>query len=465
MKVYNTLTRKKEEFVPINEGKVKMYVCGPTVYDYIHIGNARPIVVFDTVRKYLVHKGYEVEYVQNFTDIDDKIINRANEQGVKSSEVSEKFIDEVKKDMEGLSVTPATKNPKVTEEVPEIVDMIQTLIDNGHAYEVEGAVYFDSKSFDGYGKLSKRKVEDLLSGARVDIDDLKKSPVDFILWKPAKVNEPYWESPWSNGRPGWHIECSVMAKKYLGDKIDIHAGGEDLIFPHHENEIAQSECANGKEFAKYWLHNGFINIDNQKMSKSLGNFFTLREIVEKYSYNEVRFFLLSGHYRSPINFSSELMESSKKGLDRIENTINQLMFMIEQNNDDSISSDVNKMIETSRNTFYERMDDDFNTADAISTLYELVKYANIKMKENATQGELNLILDEIKLYNSVLGLNFQKEDELLISEDEILEFIEQRTVAKKDKNFAKADEIRDLLLSKNIVLEDTRAGVKWSVKK
>ena len=317
MKLYNTLTRKKEEFVPLEEGKVKMYVCGPTVYDYIHIGNARPYVIFDTIRRYMEYKGYEVKYVQNFTDVDDKIINKAIKEGVESTVISERYIAEAKKDAEGLNVEPATYNPKVTEEMPEIIEMIKTLIEKGHAYEVNGSVFYDTKSFPDYGKLSGKNIDDLEAGARIEVDTTKKSPMDFVLWKPKKPGEPAWQSPWGEGRPGWHIECSVMAKKYLGDTIDIHAGGEDLIFPHHENEIAQSEAANGVQFAKYWLHNGFINVDNKKMSKSLGNFFTLRDIVETIPYDVVRFFILNGHYRSPINFSRELMEAAGNGLDRI----------------------------------------------------------------------------------------------------------------------------------------------------
>ena len=327
MKLYNTLTRKKEEFVPLEEGKVKMYVCGPTVYDYIHIGNARPYVIFDTIRRYMEYKGYEVKYVQNFTDVDDKIINKAIKEGVESTVISERYIAEAKKDAEGLNVEPATYNPKVTEEMPEIIEMIKTLIEKGHAYEVNGSVFYDTKSFPDYGKLSGKNIDDLEAGARIEVDTTKKSPMDFVLWKPKKPGEPAWQSPWGEGRPGWHIECSVMAKKYLGDTIDIHAGGEDLIFPHHENEIAQSEAANGVQFAKYWLHNGFINVDNKKMSKSLGNFFTLRDIVETIPYDVVRFFILNGHYRSPINFSRELMEAAGNGLDRIKNSYKSLLFL------------------------------------------------------------------------------------------------------------------------------------------
>lgn len=464
MKVYNTLKRQKEEFVPLTENTVKMYVCGPTVYDFIHIGNARPIVVFDTVRKYLMHKGYNVEYVQNFTDVDDKIINRANDTGVTSLDISERFIEEVQTDMKNLNVLQATHNPKVTEEIEEIVEMVKVLIEKGYAYEVDGNVYFDAKKYNEYGKLSRRNIDDLLSGARVEINEDKKSAVDFVLWKKAKPLEPFWTSPWGNGRPGWHIECSVMAKKYLGDSIDIHAGGEDLIFPHHENEIAQSECANDAIFAKYWLHNGFINIDNQKMSKSKGNFFTIRDIVKDYEYMEVRLFLLSGHYRSPINFSEELMQSTRKSLERIRNGVDQLTFYIQSANDGDVDTDIKKSVEEMRAKFYERMDDDFNTADAISLVFELIKLSNIELKNNISKQSAMLILDEISLYLDILGIIATKSIQAELTEDEINDLIEQRKEAKKAKDFAKADEIRQTLLDKNIVIEDTRAGTKWSVK-
>lgn len=464
MKVYNTLKRQKEEFIPLTEGTVKMYVCGPTVYDFIHIGNARPIVVFDTVRKYLMHRGYNVEYVQNFTDVDDKIINRANDTGVTSLDVSERFIKEVQTDMENLNVLQATHNPKVTEEIEEIVEMVKVLIEKGYAYEVGGNVYFDAKKYNEYGKLSRRNIDDLLSGARVEINEDKKSSVDFVLWKKAKPLEPFWSSPWGDGRPGWHIECSVMAKKYLGDSIDIHAGGEDLIFPHHENEIAQSECANDAIFAKYWLHNGFINIDNQKMSKSKGNFFTIRDIVKDYEYMEVRLFLLSGHYRSPINFSEELMQSTRKSLERIRNGVEQLTFYIQSANDGEVDANIKKNIDEMRVKFYDRMDDDFNTADAISLVFELIKLANTELKNNISKQSATLILDEISLYLDILGIIVTKNVQTEITEEEINSLIEQRKEAKKAKDFAKADEIRQTLLDKNIVIEDTRAGTKWSVK-
>ncbi len=464
MRVYNTITKQKEEFLPIEKNKIKMYVCGPTVYDYIHIGNARPIVVFDTVRRFFIHKGYDVNFVSNFTDIDDKIIKKANEEGVLASDISEKYIQEVKTDMEKLNVMPATKHPKVTEEVSEIIDMISDLISKGYAYEVNGSVFFDAVKYEKYGKLSKRNIDDLLSGARIEVNDEKKNSVDFILWKPAKEGEPFWASPWGNGRPGWHIECSVMAKKYLGTTIDIHAGGEDLVFPHHENEIAQSECSNGADFAKYWLHNGFINIDNQKMSKSKGNFFTLRDIVENYSYNEVRFFLLSGHYRSPINFSKDLMDASRKGLDRIINGVEQLKLIIEKNDGTEVLSEIITETEKAIKTFDEKMEDDFNTADAISVVFDLIRYSNSKVAENINKASAKTLLDTLYSLLDILGVKAEKEVNLSVDEDEILRLIEERTQAKKEKDFAKADQIRDDLLSRGIVLEDTRNGVKWSVK-
>ncbi len=464
MKVYNTLTKQKEEFKPMEEKKVKMYVCGPTVYDFIHIGNARPIVVFDTVRRFFIHKGYDVNFVSNFTDIDDKIINKAIAEGVESTVISEKYIKEVLTDMEKLNVLPATRNPKVTEELKEIIEMIQELIKKGYAYEVNGTVFFDAVAYEKYGRLSKRNIDDLLSGARVDVNEEKKNSVDFVLWKPAKVGEPFWSSPWGDGRPGWHIECSVMAKKYLGDTIDIHAGGEDLVFPHHENEIAQSECANGATFANYWLHNGFINIDNQKMSKSKGNFFTIRDITEKYSYNEVRFFLLSGHYRSPINFSSELMDASKKGLERIINGADSLKMAIENGKSSDVRSEVKEEVLKLSESFDEKMSDDFNTADAISIIFDLVRFSNSLIAEGIGKEEATLISDTLKIFTEILGVKTEKEVELAVDEALILKLIDDRTNAKKEKDFGKADEIRNTLLDMGIVIEDTRNGVKWSVK-
>lgn len=467
MKVYNTLTRQKEEFVPLEPGKVRMYVCGPTVYDYIHIGNARPYVIFDTIRRYMEYKGYEVNYVQNFTDVDDKIIKKAIAEGVDSRVISERYIEEAKRDAEGLNVEPATKNPKVTEEMDGIIEMIQTLIDKGHAYEVNGSVFYDTKSFADYGKLSGKNIDDLEAGARIAVDETKKSPMDFVLWKPKKEGEPYWESPWGQGRPGWHIECSVMAKKYLGDTIDIHAGGEDLVFPHHENEIAQSEAANGKPFAKYWLHNGFINVDNKKMSKSLGNFFTLREIVEHIPYDVVRFFILSGHYRSPINFSKELMESAGAGLDRIKNAYKSLLFM-ESKAEGTMTANEAKLNEDAdkfRVQFENAMDDDFNTADAVTAIFEIAKFANVNITEKSSKEFVTAIREKMLTLCDILGikpLDEAKNDQ--ISADEVEALIAERTAAKKAKDFAKADAIREELNSKGVVIEDTRAGVRWSYK-
>lgn len=467
MKLYNTLTRKKEEFVPLEPGKVKMYVCGPTVYDYIHIGNARPYVIFDTIRRYLEYKGYEVNYVQNFTDVDDKIIKKANAEGVDSKVISERYIAEAKKDAEGLNVEPATKNPKVTEEMDGIIEMIQTLIDKGHAYEVNGSVFYDTKSFPDYGKLSGKNIDDLEAGARIAVDETKKSPMDFVLWKPKKDGEPYWESPWSQGRPGWHIECSVMAKKYLGDTIDIHAGGEDLVFPHHENEIAQSEAANDKPFAKYWLHNGFINVDNKKMSKSLGNFFTLREIVEHIPYDVVRFFILSGHYRSPINFSRELMESAGAGLDRIKNAYKSLLF-VESKAQGTMTADEAKLNDEAdkfRIQFEKAMDDDFNTADAVTAIFEIAKFANVSVTENSSKEFVTAIREKMLTLCNILGIKpYDEAKSDQISADEVEALIAERTAAKKAKNFARADEIREELSNKGVVIEDTRAGVRWSYK-
>lgn len=462
MKLYNTLTKKKEEFVPIEKGKVRMYVCGPTVYNYIHIGNARPMIVFDTVRRYFEYKGYEVNYVSNFTDVDDKIIKKANEEGVKASVISERYIKEAKKDMEALNVKPATCYPKATEEIDSMIEMIKTLIEKGHAYSKNGSVYFRTRSFKGYGKLSKKNIDDLEAGIRIAVDDEKEDPMDFVLWKPKKSGEPAWESPWGEGRPGWHIECSVMSKKYLGDQIDIHAGGEDLIFPHHENEIAQSEAANGKNFTRYWLHNGFLNIDNKKMSKSEGNFFTVREIGEQYSLQVLRFFMLSAHYRSPLNFSRELMEASKNGLDRILTAVDNLKFLSQS----AVRKDITEKeqeylddISELRNKFDGAMEDDFNTADAISAIFEIVKAANSNVTSDNSLTVIETTLEYITKLCDVLGIITSKEEELL--DDDIEELINDRQNARKNKDFKKADEIRNLLLEKGIILEDTREGVKW----
>lgn len=464
MKVYNTLTRKKEEFVPIEEGKVKMYVCGPTVYNYIHIGNARPYVTFDTVRRYMEYKGYEVTYVQNFTDVDDKIINKANEENTTMDVISNRYIEECFKDADGLNVKRATYHPRVTEEMDSIIEMIDGLIKGGHAYENNGTVYFDTKSFPEYGKLSKKNLDELISGAsdRVSIDEAKKNPTDFVLWKPFKPGEPKWTSPWGEGRPGWHIECSVMAKSYLGETIDIHAGGEDLVFPHHENEIAQSEACNGKIFAKYWLHNGFITVDNEKMSKSAGNFFTVRDIASEFPYEVIRFFILSGHYRSPINFSRELMESSQNGLERIKNCKKDLLYFIENSEETDIkeNEDVSE-IEEFKIRFEEAMDDDFNTADGVSVVYELVRFINIKIKEGMSKTFANKCLDMFNTLTSILGIAEDKEEEVDKDAALIEELIAKRTEAKKNKDFSTADSIRSQLTDMGITIKDTRQGVQW----
>ena len=465
MKIYNTLTKKKEDFVPLEEGKVKMYVCGPTVYNLIHIGNARPMICFDTVRRYLEYKGYEVNYVSNFTDVDYKIIKKAIEEGVTSEEISQRYIAECKKDMEGMNIKPATTHPLATQEIDGMIDMIQTLIDKGYAYCVNGTVYYRTRKFEGYGKLSKKNIDDLEAGHRnikVAGEDEKEDPLDFVLWKPKKEGEPYWKSPWSDGRPGWHIECSVMSKKYLADTIDIHAGGEDLIFPHHENEIAQSEAANGVPFAKYWMHNAFLNIDNKKMSKSLGNFFTVRDISKEYDLQVLRFFMLSAHYRNPINFSHDLMESAKNGLDRIVTAVSNLTELISTAKDTSLTEEEKNVLALTQevyNKFEAAMDDDFNTADAISSVFELVKLANTNSNVNSSKAFLEEMKTKITNLTDVLGLEVVKENEML--DEEIDSLIAERQQARKDKDFKRADEIRDLLLEKGIILEDTREGVRW----
>ena len=462
MKIYNTLSKKKEEFVPVKPGQVSMYVCGPTVYNYIHIGNARPMIVFDTVRRYFEHKGYNVNYVSNFTDVDDKIIKKANEEGVSATEISERYIKEVKHDMQSLNVKPATTHPKATEEIDGMIEMISTLIEKGFAYEKNGTVYFRTRKFEGYGKLSKKNLDDLEAGIRIAVSDEKEDPMDFVLWKPKKEGEPSWPSPWSDGRPGWHIECSVMSKKYLGEKIDIHAGGEDLIFPHHENEIAQSEAANGKDFAKYWMHNGFLNIDNKKMSKSEGNFFTVREIEEKFDLQVLRFFMLSVHYRSPLNFSRELMEAAKNGLDRIKTAVFNLEHLADVATEKEVTKEEQESLslaEGLENKFNAAMEDDFNTADAISAIFELVKLANTTASAESSKEFLEILLKKITVLCDILGIEVEKEEELL--DDEIERLIEERQAARKNRDFARADQIRDELLEKGIVLEDTREGVRW----
>ena len=466
MKIFNTLTRTKEEFKPLEPGKVKMYVCGPTVYNFIHIGNARPMIVFDTVRRYFEYKGYEVNYVSNFTDVDDKIIKKAIEEGVDADTISMRYIEECKKDMASMNVKPATTHPQATQEICGMLEMIGTLIEKGHAYAAkDGTVYFRTNSFKEYGKLSHKNLDDLQSGFReikVTGEEGKEDPSDFVLWKPKKDGEPFWESPWCEGRPGWHIECSVMSKKYLGDQIDIHAGGEDLIFPHHENEIAQSEAANGRPFATYWMHNAFLNIDNRKMSKSLGNFFTVREISEKYDLQVLRFFMLSAHYRSPLNFSAELMESSKNGLDRILTAVERLKELGSRAADGAMSEGEQSCIAEAGalvEKYEAAMDDDFNTADAISAVFELVKLSNSTASEESTRSYVDYLKNTIESLCDVLGIITERKAEAL--DDEVEELIAARQQARKEKNFARADEIRNQLLDMGIILEDTREGVKW----
>ena len=466
MKIFNTLSRRKEEFGPIEPGKVKMYVCGPTVYNFIHIGNARPMIVFDTVRRYFEYKGYEVNYVSNFTDVDDKIIRKAIEEGVDAETISKRYIAECKKDMEMMNVKPATKNPQATQEIGGMIEMINTLIEKGHAYvAADGTVYFRTKSFKEYGKLSHKNLDDLQSGFReikVTGEEGKEEPTDFVLWKPKKEGEPFWESPWCQGRPGWHIECSEMSKKYLGESIDIHAGGEDLIFPHHENEIAQSECANGKTFANYWMHNAFLNIDNRKMSKSLGNFFTVREISEKYDLQVLRLFMLSAQYRSPLNFSADLMEASKNSLERIRTAAEHQADCLKAAKEGEMTAEEKQnqaAVEGLVQKFETAMDDDFNTADAISAIFEIVRLSNSTISEASTKAYVSYVKETMDKLCDVLGIITEKKEEILDSEVEDL--IAKRQQARKDKNFALADEIRGQLLDMGIILEDTREGVKW----
>ena len=466
MKLYNTLTKKKEEFVPLEPGKVKMYVCGPTVYNLIHIGNARPMIIFDTVRRYMEYKGYEVNYVSNFTDVDDKIIKKAIEEGVSAEEISTRYIKECKKDMADMNVKPATTAPQATQEIQGMIDMIQTLIDKGYAYPAaDGTVYFRVKKFKEYGKLSHKNLDDLQSGFRslkVSGEDQKEDPLDFVLWKPKKEGEPSWPSPWCDGRPGWHIECSVMSKKYLGEEIDIHAGGEDLIFPHHENEIAQSECCNGKIFARYWMHNGFLNIDNRKMSKSLGNFRTVRQIGEQYDLQVLRFFMLNAHYRSPLNFSADLMEAAKNSLERILEAAGKLSDRKDNGAAENITEEELALLKEAEGfvtKFEAAMDDDFNTADALAAIFELVKFANTNVDENSSREFAGGLYEELFKLSDVLGLKIEKKEEIL--DKEIEDLIQERQAARKAKDFKRADEIRDELLKKGIILKDTREGVKW----
>ena len=464
MRIYNTMTRSKQEFVPIDPKEVKMYSCGPTVYDYFHIGNARPFIIFDTMRRYLEYLGYKVTFVQNFTDIDDKMINRANREGITVKELGERFIAEYFKDAEALGIKRATIHPKATENIDAIIEVVKKLEDNGYAYNSGGNVYFRTKKFDGYGKLSHQPLEELEAGARIDVNEEKEDPMDFALWKAQKPGEPAWESPWGMGRPGWHIECSAMVNKFLGNTIDIHSGGKDLIFPHHENEIAQSECANGCEFAHYWMHNGYINIDNKKMSKSLGNFFTIREITEKYEPQVVRFFMLSAHYRSPVNFSDELMKQAQSAMERVYNCIDNLEFLkksaeerAENENEKLLLGELDK----AKKRFTDAMDDDLNTADAISAIFDIVSAANRLLSQEGgnSVNAIEKTLSVIHELGDVLGLFEEKEKSV---DAEIEELIEKRNIARKEKNYQEADRIRDELKARNIELKDTPTGVKWS---
>lgn len=466
MKIYDTMTRYKEEFQTIEPGKVRMYVCGPTVYNLIHIGNARPMIFFDTVRRYLEYKGYEVNFVSNFTDVDDKIIKAANEEGVDASVISERYIAECKKDMAGMNVRPASYNPRATEEISGMIDMIQKLIDGGHAYvAADGTVYYRVESFPDYGKLSHKNVEENQAGLRtlkVRGEEAKEDPNDFVLWKPKKEGEPYWESPWCEGRPGWHIECSVMSKKYLGEIIDIHGGGEDLVFPHHENEIAQSEAVSGKKFVRYWMHNAFLNIDNVKMSKSLGNFKTVRQISEEYDLQVLRFFMLSAHYRSPLNFSREMMDGAKASLDRILTAMEHLRDCLAAAKTEAptgAEEEELKAFDALREKFEAAMDDDFNTADAISVIFEMVKRANITVTEESSKTYITRVKELLEKLLDVLGLLSERKEENLDARVEAL--IAERQTARKEKNFARADEIRNELTAMGILLEDTKEGVKW----
>ncbi|WP_092921756.1 cysteine--tRNA ligase [Romboutsia hominis] len=462
MKLYNTLTRTKEEFVPLEEGKVKMYVCGPTVYNYIHIGNARPFIMFDTLRRYLEYRGFDVTYVQNFTDVDDKIIKRSHEENITPEEVANKYINEYFVDADGLGIKRADVHPRVTDNIQQIIDFVKELEEKGYAYESNGDVYFDTKKFEGYGKLSKQNQDDLEAGARIEVNSQKRHPMDFVLWKAKKEGEPGWESPWGEGRPGWHIECSVMSNRYLGETIDIHAGGQDLTFPHHENEIAQSEARSGKTFSNYWVHNGYININNEKMSKSLGNFFTVREISEKYDLEIVRFFMLSAHYRNPVNFSDEMLAQAKAGFERLYNAKEKLEFTIENLKEGSLTEgekDLVSELNSYRDKFINAMEDDLNTADAISAIFELSKFINTNVNENSSLEFAKLCLDEFNELTSVLNIVNKKNDDIL--DEEIENLIQKRVDAKKNKDYKLADEIRQELLERGIILEDTRQGTKW----
>lgn len=458
MKIYNTLTRQKEEFRPINDGKVGIYVCGPTVYNYIHIGNARPICVFDVLRRFLKYIGYEVKFVQNFTDVDDKIIRKANEEGVEASEISEKYIKEYLVDLHGLNALEADISPKVTESMDIIIDLIKILVDKGYAYEAGGDVYFRTRKFKGYGKLIKQSIDDLMSGARIDVNDIKEDPLDFALWKAAKEGEPFWESPWGNGRPGWHIECSAMSKYYIGETIDIHGGGVDLIFPHHENEIAQSEAATGEPLAHYWMHNGHINIDNKKMSKSAGNFFTTRDVAEKYGYEAIRYLMIQAHYRSPINYSIELLEACKASLERLYNCRNSIDRAVDTASDGALSDEVKAFIEKRKAQFIDALSDDLNTADGLSAIFELVREINsLIVCGNASKNDLKACADVFDELTEVLGICYNRKKEEAIPE-EIMALAAERQEARKAKDFAKADALRDKISELGYIIEETRQG-------
>ena len=464
MKIYNTMTRKKEEFVPLEEGKVKMYVCGPTVYNFIHLGNARPFTVFDTLRRYFEYRGYEVTYIQNFTDVDDKIIKRSHEEGISPEEVAEKYIKEYFIDCDGLGIKRATVHPQVTDNIENIIVFVQDLIDKGYAYEAGGDVLFRTRKFEEYGKLSHQNIEELELGARIDVDDKKEDPLDFVLWKAKKEGEPGWQSPWGEGRPGWHIECSVMSNRYLGNTIDIHAGGQDLQFPHHENEIAQSECRNGHTFARYWMHNGYINVDGEKMSKSLGNFFTVRDISEKYDLGLVRFFLLATQYRNPVNFSDTVLEQAKAGLERLTNARDNAEFILGNLDDSGLrdeEKDLAAGLDKYRERFIEAMDDDLNTADAISVIFELAKFMNTNISDQSSKEFVQLNLDIFNELTGVLNIANKSVEEDDSLSQKVEDLIAKRAQAKKEKNFALADQIRDELAAMGIAIEDTRQGVKW----
>lgn len=468
IQIYNTLTRKKEPFVPVEPGKVKMYVCGPTVYNYIHIGNARPAIIFDVVRRYFQYRGFDVEFIQNFTDVDDKLIKKANEMNTTVADVAERFIKAYVEDVRALGVLEATIHPKVTEHIPEIIAFIQGLVESGHAYAIEGDVYFRTASFAEYGKLSNQKMEELQAGARIEVNDKKESPLDFALWKAAKPGEIYWESPWGKGRPGWHIECSAMSMKYLGETFDIHGGGFDLTFPHHENEIAQSECFTGKTMANYWMHNGYINIDNEKMSKSIGNVVLVKDLRQKFSPRVIRFFMLTAHYRNPINFSDDLLKQGENGLNRIDTAVRNLTFALSVAPEGTVDESEKASVEPFRQRFIEKMDDDFNTADGITVLFDMVREVNQLMaagpvKKQLLQGYLNLFQE----LGGVLGIDFtglQEGGADGLSDEEIDALIEERTTVRKERNFARADEIRNQLQENGIVIEDTAQGVRWHRK-